>query len=349
MAALSEPRLQMVPGSLVDLLNVHYNHLDPLMAEEATEWADLLDWDFEPSADLVRRFVSMRALSGVALQHSLNQVPAPYAGYAYYVADEGKGLIGGLFLSRSFRTAETENLLLSSILDALWKTPGIHRVEAQLMMLTSPLDRSVPYADCFQFYPRQFLQISLDGIAQMPERVVSAAISPWSENRHSDGARLIAESYVDHIDSQINDQYRTSTGAHRFLSNIVQYPGCGAFFQPASFIAYTPSNQPKAEIGARRFGYHNTKMNLAGICLTSLVAKGVGHITQVCVAPSHRGTGLGYELMRRSLLALAERGCHTVTLTVTTANAEAVALYRRMGFFCRREFAAYVWDKNESA
>ncbi len=55
-------------------------------------------------------------------------------------------------------------------------------------------------------------------------------------------------------------------------------------------------------------------------------------------------TGLGYELLRRSLVTLAAHGCHKVSLTVTSSNAEAAQLYRRMGFVNRREFAAYVWE-----
>lgn len=83
---------------------------------------------------------------------------------------------------------------------------------------------------------------------------------------------------------------------------------------------------------------------LQGICLTSIVAANVGHITQVCVAPSQKGTGLGYELVRRSLVALASHGCRSASLTVTTANQAAVRLYQRMGFVNRREFAAHVWE-----
>jgi len=64
----------------------------------------------------------------------------------------------------------------------------------------------------------------------------------------------------------------------------------------------------------------------------------------VCVAPSHRGMGLGYELLRRSLLALAAHGCRSVSLTVTASNDTALRLYQRMGFTQRREFAASVWN-----
>jgi ribosomal protein S18 acetylase RimI-like enzyme len=107
----------------------------------------------------------------------------------------------------------------------------------------------------------------------------------------------------------------------------VQYPGCGAFFQPASYVALDP--------GTGR---------LSGICLASLVHADVGHVTQVCVVPSARGTSIGYELIRRSLESLVRHGCKKVTLTVTAANTEAIVLYERMGFHKTRNFAAYVWD-----
>jgi ribosomal protein S18 acetylase RimI-like enzyme len=74
------------------------------------------------------------------------------------------------------------------------------------------------------------------------------------------------------------------------------------------------------------------------------VARDTGHITQICVAPSQRGKGIGYTLLRQSLLALAAHGCRTVGLTVTSKNSDAIRLYRQMGFSDRRDFAAYVWD-----
>ncbi len=313
-----------LPVPLVDLRDLQPSHLDALLQEESREWLSELDWDFEPSANLVRRFIAMRGLMGFALP---GRGISSLGGYAYYVADEGKGLVGGLYLSRPYRTMENENLLLTAVLDALWKTPALHRVEAQLMMLDSPFDREVPYASRYRPHPRMFLEVPLAHIVTLPPRDPVVTIAPWADNRRADAARLIASSYAGHIDSQINDQYRSPGGARRFLTNIVEYPGCGAFFTPASFVAVLPNGQ-----------------GLAGMSLASMVAPGIGHITQACVAPTHRGTGLGYELLRRSLVTLAAHGCHKVSLTVTTANKEAASLYRRMGFVNRRDFAAYVWE-----
>ena len=107
----------------------------------------------------------------------------------------------------------------------------------------------------------------------------------------------------------------------------MQYPGCGSFFRPASFIALD-----------RDTGV------LTGLSLTSLVAPDIGHITQICVAPGWRETGLGYELLRRSLVGLSEAGCRTATLTVTAANRGAIHLYDRVGFETIRRFRAFVWE-----
>jgi ribosomal protein S18 acetylase RimI-like enzyme len=196
------------------------------------------------------------------------------------------------------------------------------------MMLSSVRNRPLPYPDWVRVNPRDFLVASLSTVAQFaPREHPKLTIAHWPATRQDETARLIASAYRGHIDSQINDQYRSPGGARRFLMNIVQYPGCGTFFGPASYAAIDASTRV-----------------LHGVSLASLVASDVGHITQVCVAPSHMGTGLGYELMRRSLLALAAHGCRSASLTVTTANEAALRLYQRMGFVKRRDFAAHVWE-----
>jgi ribosomal protein S18 acetylase RimI-like enzyme len=278
----------------------------------------------------------MRGLTGFALPapHAGRLSATPPIGYSYYVADEGKGLVGGLYVTPEYRTRENEDRLMRAVLDALWQTPGLYRVEAQLMLLADPFERTVPYASRFHRHSRQFLEVPLAKIVTLPPRDPALAVTPWTENRRSEAARLIAEAYAGHIDSQINDQYQSPAGARRFLTNIVEYPGCGAFFPQGSFVAIEPGGRKMA----------SAPQPLAGMSLASIVAPGSGHITQVCVAPQHRGTGLGYELLRRSMVTLAAHGCNKVSLTVTNENAWAASLYRRMGFTNRRDFAAYVWE-----
>ena len=83
---------------------------------------------------------------------------------------------------------------------------------------------------------------------------------------------------------------------------------------------------------------------MAGAILTSFVTRDTAHVTQICVVPEAQGTGLGRELLRRSLLALAEGGARKVTLTVTSTNERAIRLYQAAGFAEMRRFCAVVWD-----
>jgi ribosomal protein S18 acetylase RimI-like enzyme len=324
MAALSD----RYEGPVVELRRVAADDLTPLLEEEAGDWRAGLDWDFRPSADLVRRFVHMQALGGFAYMANSARGPR-LAGYSYYVCEEGKGLIGDLYVMREYRTAETEGALLNAVLGAMWHTPGVRRIESQIMLLGSPMERVVPYPKWFRAHQRQFLEIPQASILALPaRRLPQFRIGLWTEPWQEATARLIARSYQGHVDSSINDQYRSISGARRFLTNIVQYPGCGTFYGPASYAA--------TDI---------TGHELHGISLASLVASDIGHITQVCVDPADRLTGLGYELMRQSLAALAAHGCRIVSLTVTSANESALRLYQRMGFAHRRDFAAYIWER----
>src|SRR5687767_5575021 len=114
MAALSEIGITGLPAPrIVELRHVRPDDLDAILDEEARVWNNLLHWDFAPSADLVRRFVGMQALSGCALW-----VGDRPAGYAYFVCEDRKGLIGDLYVLEEFRTAENEARLLSAVLEA---------------------------------------------------------------------------------------------------------------------------------------------------------------------------------------------------------------------------------------
>lgn len=319
MAALTDA----VHLRVVDLRQLRPDDLEPLLAEEIDEWEEKLDWDFRGSSELVERFVSMHALTGYALV-AANRV----VGYTYYVSEERKGLIGDLYVMQSHRTEAAEDQLLMPVIETLAQAPWVRRIESQLMMLSRSFERALPMPEHLSLYPRTFMEMPLDGIDALPARGADRGITyhTWGDRYQDDAARVISSAYRGHIDSEINDQYRSQTGARRFLLNIVQYPGCGVFYQPASVVAIASHGR------------------VCGICLTSLVRHDVGHITQICVNPEVRGAQVGYEMMRRSMLELRRQGCRMATLTVTTSNDMAIRLYRNLGFVPRRSFAAFVWD-----
>jgi ribosomal protein S18 acetylase RimI-like enzyme len=150
---------------------------------------------------------------------------------------------------------------------------------------------------------------------------------PWEDSfLHLAGA-IIAASYKGQTDSEINSQYRSPAGARRFLSNIVEFPGCGSFHPQGSFMVFD-----------RQSG------EAVGMALASFVSEEAGHISQLCVLPGLRGLGLGRELLRRSDEVLRGNGARLVSLTVTESNAGAIALYERSGFRSVRSFFAYTWE-----
>jgi len=333
MAARLEPVPRAPSPSLVDLRHLRSVDLNPLLDEEVQAWRQLLDWDFGKSAELVRRFVDMRALNGFALVDD-----GEAAGYAYYVLEEHKGLIGDLFVRDAFCSVENESRLLGSILGSLTSAPDIVRVESQLMMWHSP--DAMPMPRHLSGFERNFMMLEMQRAELGPARRWTLGVVPttagassrvyverWSDQYQEAAAQLIAQAYRGHVDSLINDQYRSIGGARRFLFNIVQYPGCGTFYKPASLAAFD-----------RMTG------RMCGICLASLVMPHCGHITLICVAPWVRGGGVGYELLRQSLALLREAGCRKTSLTVTASNREAVRLYEDVGFTTTRKFFAYVWE-----
>jgi ribosomal protein S18 acetylase RimI-like enzyme len=311
------------PPEIVDLRRLTARSLDPLLEEETAAWWEALEWDFEKSAELVRRFTAVHALNGYALVEDDVAV-----GYVYYVLEETKGLLGDLYVMREQRTIERENLLLGTALDSVMAHPPITRIESQLMMLQFASGRAVPHRDSLSAFDRNFMRIDLrraplaEGQVRRPVH-----IDRWTDQHQDATAHLIAAAYAGHVDSRINDQYRNALGARRFLYNIVQFPGCGSFFRPASYAAFEPARGV-----------------LCGISLASLVSTDCGHITQICVSPEAQGTGIGHELLRQSLIALRDVGCRSASLTVTAANEGAVALYERVGFRTVRRFSAYVWE-----
>ena len=304
---------------MVDLRRIRAADLEPVLEEEAERWERELHWDFGPAGELVRRFAGMRALNGCALYEG-----GACIGYGYYVTEDHKGLIGDLYVRRARQSIENENLLLTTMLEELFRTPYIRRVESQLMLLQSPLDRPAPMPEVRESFRRHFMEIDLEQAAGLPERPGALVYTNWDERRQEEAAQLIAEAYRGHVDGRINDQYRSVAGARRFLMNIIQYPGCGHFLRDASYAVYDGE--------------------LAGVSLASVVGPAAGHITQICVGPRVRGQGAGYELLRRSLAAMRQRGCRTASLTVTAANTEAVRLYRSAGFRTLRDFSAHIWD-----
>jgi ribosomal protein S18 acetylase RimI-like enzyme len=305
---------------LIDLRRIGSRKLLPLFEEEVEHWLDELHWDYRASQQLIRTFIDAHTLTGyVAL------VEGEPAGYGFYVLEEHKGLLGGLFASPRYHQAEISRALLHEMIACLRGIPGLGRMEAQLMPFGTLYDPAL-LAEGFQLYPREFMLLELG--APRPAVACSPAfqLHRWHERFFQPCAQLIRLAYTDHTDAQINDQYCTEAGAAKFLRNIILLRGCGEFLPEASFV-----------LSARETGQP------AGMVLTSAVCSGVGHTTQICFLPRYQRLGLGGLLMEASIAALREKNYRALSLTVTSANQPAVRLYRRLGFSTLKTFSAAVW------
>lgn len=328
---------------LLDLRHFSAGSLRPLLEDESRLWSDRLHWDYRGSADLLLQYLDSRVLPGyVAVEN--NRV----LGYVFCVYEGHKAVIGDVFATESRESAgEFRNELLARLLEMLQNTPGITRIESQLLLHPHGAHQRVFEAAGFETYERIFMEWPLQGATaphldgtgsiaagQSPPQALGEDLQMrrWAEADLNPAARLIALAYREHLDSHINEQYRTASGSQRFLHNIVRFPGCGYFDADSSRAIVRPGSP-----------------DLAGLLLCSRVREDVGHVTQICVAPEFRGRGVGQLLMKECAAILARRRFSLLTLTVTASNQNAVSLYEWLGFRGTHRFDAMVWDRTEKA
>jgi len=312
-----------LPMNIVDLRQATADQLEPLLEEEARHWREELHWDYRSALELIKRFLDAHALNGcVAFENG------SAAGYSFYVLEEHKGLIGGLFVSPRYQQGPIGRQLLEEMLFGMRASPQLHRIEAQLMPFGGPVD--APLRDQgFHLYTRQFMLLDLDKTEEIRRGAAhSMRLDRWNDRYFESCAKLIFLGYANHVDGEINDQYRSTAGALKFLKNIILLPGCGQFLPGASFVLREPGSD-----------------ELVGAVLSSEVSPGVGHTTQICVLPGFQGHGLGRMLMQASADALRNMKYRELTLTVTSENHVAVKLYEKLGFTTIKSFTAGVWPR----
>ena len=326
MASLS--RSAIVRQDVLDLRHFSASSLRDLLTEETEVWQRRLRWDYRASAKLLLDYLDSRVLPGFVATEDGRPV-----GYVFCVYEQHKAVIGDVFATANARERANriEARLLEHTLELLQSTPGTGRVETQLLLHPKGQFREVFTQNGFEVYPRIFMERQL-----RRERFTDSAPVPpalhlrsWRENDFAAAGRLISLAYQHHLDSVINDQYRTTAGSLRFLHNIVRFPGCGQF-DPATSMVLA----------------HRDSEELAGIVLCSRVNVDTGHVTQLCIEPNLRHTGLGRLLLIECMQALAAQGLNYISLTVTEGNQDAVVLYKRMGFKARHSFDAMVWQRN---
>jgi GNAT superfamily N-acetyltransferase len=314
--------------------------LRSLLEEEARVWRERLRWNYTQSIELLLSYLDSRILPGfVAVERSTGTVK----GYCFSVYETHKAVVGDVFAIGD-EARELEILLLNHLLPMLQHTPGVDRVESQLLLESDTLQG--PFEEYgFAMHRRLFMEVDLpdmrellseNGLVRRPDEPLPALpaslkLVRWTPVHYQPAGELIHRCYQHHGDSNINDQYRSVQGSLRFLHNIVRFPGCGVFDPENSFVV---RDERSAQLEA--------------VVLVSRVEPDVAHITQICIAPRRRGYGMGRMLLRHVATQLAAKGINAITLTVTESNTPALKLYQSLGFRERLSFCANVWTRTHS-
>ena len=320
---------------ILDLRHFSASNLRPVLEAESRAWNDRLRWDFHASANLLLQYLDSRLLPGfVAIENGR------ICGYVFCVYESEKALVGDVFAmpsaSQPESTPDVERRLLEHMIELLQSSPGVDRIESQLLLRPHGTHRDTILNAGFEMYERLFMELELSSVpageALPAGGLDGLELRPWRDSDFAAAGHLIAQAYEGHLDGIINDQYRTVSGSMRFLHNIVRFPGCGLFDPSAS----------------RVLAYRDRE-GIAALLLCSRVREEVGHVTQICVSPRFRRRGFAAWLLRECSRALRSKGFQALTLTVTRRNADAVALYHRCGFVTRQTFDAMVWERRARA
>ncbi len=325
MSAAPKP---VAPYEILDLRHFSAAELGPLLRDEAVHWNERLHWEYTQSVDLLLEYLESRILPGfVALDYNRRLL-----GYTFAVYEGAKAVVGDVYAFQESGDSPKPvcETLLTHLLEMLQATPGVSRIESQLLMFPSgSLDS--PFRDHgFRPFERLFMLANLEKIPAPPALSSTSALrlERWRPEHLNEAATLIHRCYLGHEDAQINDQYQTEAGAARFLQNVIRFPGCGIFDPEHSLLLRETRNG-----------------TLQAVLLASRVRPDTAHITQLCVSPALRGLGLGRYLLTQCAADLRRRNFRAMSLTVTADNTPARTLYEWLGFETRHHFQAMTWNQ----
>src|SRR5271167_1479763 len=149
---------------ILDLRHFSSADLRPLLEDEIATWGRLLSWDYATSAEMILRYMDAKILPGYAAIER-----GSIYGYSFFVYEQSKGVIGDLFVrdgSRDSERHEVEERLLTHVIETLQQSPGIHRVEAQLLVHDTG-EVSRPFVEQgFQRHARLFMVLPLGNTAR---------------------------------------------------------------------------------------------------------------------------------------------------------------------------------------
>ncbi|HEV7550854.1 MAG TPA: hypothetical protein VGP65_04190, partial [Candidatus Angelobacter sp.] len=101
---------------ILDLRHFSSHNLRPLLERETLLWAQMMSWDYRPSAEMILRYIDSKILPGYAAVED-----GHIGGYAFFVYEGSKGVIGDLYADDSIRIPgdTVENRLAVHVISTL--------------------------------------------------------------------------------------------------------------------------------------------------------------------------------------------------------------------------------------
>ncbi|HEY4899722.1 MAG TPA: GNAT family N-acetyltransferase, partial [Terriglobales bacterium] len=153
--AVRNPIRPATGTEILDLRHFSSADLRPLLDEEVESWGETLAWDYRSSSEMILRYVDAKILPGYAAVERGSLV-----GYSFFVYEGSKGVIGDLFVSpRRAEARAVEVRLLEHVIETLQQSPGVHRVEAQLLAHPTGEVAAPFVSNGFQRFRRLFLSL----------------------------------------------------------------------------------------------------------------------------------------------------------------------------------------------
>lgn len=313
------PHIRYLPISCLD-----ESILQPLMDEEAAMWMEDLNWDYTSTTQILRSYIRQKLLPGYAAIADNRAI-----GYAYFLVNQSKAVIGAIYALRNTHSQEALNELIALSVSSLKDSRKIQRIEAQIMPFHNLNLTDAFTENGFSHSPRFYLELDLNMRDRRTESDFPSdfRIIPWCSEYLAPVAEMMKRSYEKQIDAEISQDYRTRFGCENYLRSLIANSGCGIFMPASSRVALDCQGLP------------------SGFVFCSRISPGSAIIPQIAITPDYQGIGLGSTLMNHALVQLKALCFSSLCLTVTQNNLRAREWYRRMGFRIRKEFGAYVWQR----
>lgn len=274
----------------------------PVYEAERARWANGLQWDLQPSLQILERARGEGTLPGLVVRGPGQSV----VGWTYFLVQQGVLQVGALHA----RTADGVRLLL----DAIFKTPEASLAHEVLLFVypDSPACESALQRRRFSVTRYWYLRRALERSCVVP---IDPSLRPVRDSDGPDLVRLFARAYAGVPEARCFAPHgRLDEWAH-YLGQLTRGAALGQFLNEASLVS--PGVGPA---------------HLAGASIVTSVSPQTIHLAQLVVDPQARRRHLGSRMLDMMLSWGVAHDRAVATLLVSEHNAQARALYDARGF-----------------